>query len=164
MMARLFGEDRRGERVATELRRVVTLKEREVADRVRREDVLPRKRLHIVARAPTLILAGFLLIGQIGHVEALPIEKEVEAHEVFLVRLIIELEETFGGRAVVMKIFERGRVEKAVGGRRGGTEEVTPLARVPAKVERAFVRVEAATRIAHAARFRNLQTRARIDG
>src|SRR5947209_8293918 len=147
MMARLFGEDRRGERVATELRRVVALKDGEVADRVRREDVLPRKRLHIVARAPTLILAGCLLVRQVGHVEALPVEKEVEAHEVFLVRLIIELEETFGGRAMIMKIFERGRIEKAVGRCASSTEEVTPLARVPAKVERAFVRVEAAARI-----------------
>src|SRR5262245_694553 len=114
LMARLLGEDRSGQRVAAQLGGIVSLKRRKVACKVGREDMFPRERFHVIAGLAALVLSRLFLIGQVRDIETLAIEREIEAEHVFLARSVIELEETLDGPALIVEIFERGRIEEAI--------------------------------------------------
>src|SRR2546426_6741090 len=103
MMARLLCENRGGCHVAAELRRVVSLIPRDVAHEVWREDVLPRKRRHIVIRFSSLVLSFLLLIGKIRHIELLIASEQIQAEEILVAGRVIKFEEALYRSAIVMK-------------------------------------------------------------
>ena len=68
----------------------------------------------MVVGPPSLVLSFFFLIGEVSHVESLPVEKEVQAHKIVLIRRIVEFEEALYCAAIVIEVFDGGRVEEAI--------------------------------------------------
>src|SRR5438876_6288071 len=107
MMTRLLREDGPDHVIAAQLRRVVPLVSCEIANKIRGEYVLPRKRCHVVVQMAAQILSFFLLIREIRYVESLTVEKQVEAEEILVAWRVVEFEKRLHRLAVVMKILNR---------------------------------------------------------
>src|SRR5215510_4389398 len=157
LVARLLGEDRSRQRVAAQLGGIVTLERGEVAHQVRREDMFPRERFHMIAGLAALILPRLLLIGQVRDIETLAIERDIEAKQVFRGRGVVEFEEALDGSALIVEILERWRIEEAIGGRSGRADEIAEFPRVAADIKRSLEIREAAARERHTARRGKLQ-------
>src|SRR2546426_9362432 len=135
MMARLLREHRSDHLIASQLRCVVTLVSGELAHKIGREGMLPRKRRHVVIQAAPEILPFFLLIRKIRHVELLTVEEHVEANQVLVAWRVVEFEKALYHVAVVMKVLYRRRIKEAISSRAGRAREVAELTRVTAHIE-----------------------------
>src|SRR6185369_2019666 len=116
MMTRLLREHRADPLVAAQVRRVVSLVSGDLAHQTRREDMLPGKRRHIVVQVTPQILTLFLLIGKVGHIELLPVVKEIHAEQILIARRVVEFEKGLQRLSVVMKVLNRWRIEEAIRG------------------------------------------------
>src|SRR5262249_15089439 len=110
-MARLQGKYRPCCVVASQFGEIISVKGGQIADQIRREDVLPRDRLHVVVEPPALILAFRLLIGKVRHVKARSAEAETRPHQISRRRRVIEFEETLKRFAFVVKILYGRRIK-----------------------------------------------------
>ena len=112
-MARLLCKDRRSGGVASEFCCIVTLISSEISHQIRRENVFPRQRLHIIVRAPPLVLSFIFLVREIGHIKPLPIgEDNGERSKLFNPHEVVE--------GFSKRFFQNGQLWRRLAGAFGG--------------------------------------------
>jgi len=82
------------------------MKERELRDGVRREDVLEADVLRVIAQALSLVLSCRFLKEPVRHLEIGAAEIEHAAEAVVGVKLVIESEERFARASEVVEVVE----------------------------------------------------------
>src|SRR5438477_9681842 len=135
MMPRLLREHGPCLLVASKLRGVVSLISREVAHEIRRKNVLPGKRLHVVLSAAPLVLSLRFLVRQIRDVKTRVVKEQIEPKKILVAWGVVDLREAVYGLTVVMGIFNSRRIEKTIRGRARRANEVAELACMAADVK-----------------------------